>query len=336
MVEVTTRTVGARLLLRPSPMLNARILGILGRALHLYPVDLHAVVFLSNHWHALLSVSDAEALAGFLRHVNGNVAKAVQQVHGWAGPVWQRRAQVIVVADDEAVEARLRYVMAHGAKEGLVASPLDWPGVTCARALVGRERLVGAWVDRTRQGQIERSGRVPHPGEVTTWYPIELAPLPGWAGWPEARRRALVAALVSEIEREARGRALLGVRGVLGQDPEAVPRRSKRGRAPWVHAIGRATRAVFLAARATFLDVYRTAAEALRRGRPAALPAGCFPPRLAHARAPSTIWHDPDHARAPRARPRLTARTASRRPSGPGSSPGGCRRRGSRRPAGST
>jgi hypothetical protein len=291
MVEVTTRTAGARLLLRPCAVLNERILGILGRALHLYPVDLHAVVFLSNHWHALVSVPDAEALAGFLRHVNGNVAKAVQEVYGWQGPVWQRRAQAIVVADEAAAEARLRYVVAHGAKEGLVANPLEWPGVTCARALVGRERLVGAWVDRTRAGQIERSGRVPHPGEVTTWYPIELAPLPHWVGWSRDRRRAAIAALVGDIEREAAGRAVLGVSRVLEQDPHAMPVRSKQGRAPWVHAIGQAARAVFLAARRVFLDVYRAAADCLRRGRPAMLPAGGFPPRPPLRPAASTLWH---------------------------------------------
>jgi REP element-mobilizing transposase RayT len=291
MVEVTTRTAGARLLLRPGPMLNERILGILGRALHLYPVELHAVVFLSNHWHALVTVADAEALAAFLRYVNGNVAKAVQEINGWQGPVWQRRAQVIVVADEAAAEARLRYVLAHGAKEGLVASPKDWPGVTCARALAGEERLVGAWVDRTRAGQIERGGRVPHPAEVTTWYPIELAPLPHWAPWPERRRRAMVVALIGDVEREARGRRLLGARGVLAQDPHAMPVTSKQGRAPWVHAVGRAARAVFLAARRVFLDAYGAAAACLRRGRPAALPAGCFPPRAGFVRRPSTMWH---------------------------------------------
>jgi len=248
-------------------------------------------VFLSNHWHALISVPDAEALAAFLRYVNGNVAKAVQEIHGWQGPVWQRRAHAIVVADEAAAEARLRYVLAHGAKEGLVASPLEWPGVTCARAMSGRERLVGAWVDRTRARQIERGGRTPHPAEVTTWYPIELAPLPHWAAWPAARRRAAIEGLIGDIEREARARRVLGVQGVLAQDPHAMPVRSKQGRAPWVHAVGRAARAVFLAARRMFLDVYRAAAECLRRGRPAALPAGCFPPRAMPAGRPSVMWH---------------------------------------------
>jgi REP-associated tyrosine transposase len=290
MVEITTRTVGARRLLRPCPELNRRILGILGRALHLYPVDLHAFVFLSNHWHALLSVPDAAALAAFLRYVNGNVARAAQRVHRWAGPVWHDRAHVIVVADDGAAEARLRYVLAHGAKERLVASPLDWPGVTCARALAGRERLVGAHVDRVRAWRLARAGRVPAPAAITTRYPIDLAPLPHWAAWPADRRRRAVAALIADLERDHRGAPVLGVRAVLAQDPHAPPAHAKRTAAPRVHAAHRATRAVFLAARALFLAAYRAAATALRRGLPAALPAACFPPRPPLTPRPSTIW----------------------------------------------
>ena len=59
LVEVTVRTVQSRLLLRPGPAVNQIILGVLGRAQRLYPVRCVSVVFLSNHWHALLQVDDA-------------------------------------------------------------------------------------------------------------------------------------------------------------------------------------------------------------------------------------------------------------------------------------
>jgi hypothetical protein len=41
-------------------VLNRRILGVFGRAQELYDFALHALVFLSNHWHALFSFSDLE------------------------------------------------------------------------------------------------------------------------------------------------------------------------------------------------------------------------------------------------------------------------------------
>ena len=63
LVEVTVRTSQSRLLLRPDPAVNEIILGVLGRAQRLYPVRCCSVVFVSNHWHALLEVDDALQLA---------------------------------------------------------------------------------------------------------------------------------------------------------------------------------------------------------------------------------------------------------------------------------
>ena len=50
LVEVTCRTVQGRLLLAPSPQLNDIILGVLGRAQRLYPVEIAGYVFVSNHF----------------------------------------------------------------------------------------------------------------------------------------------------------------------------------------------------------------------------------------------------------------------------------------------
>ena len=50
LVEVTCRTLQGRLLLCPSPQLNDIILGVLGRAQRLYPLEIVAYVFASNHY----------------------------------------------------------------------------------------------------------------------------------------------------------------------------------------------------------------------------------------------------------------------------------------------
>ncbi len=75
LVEVTSRTLQGRHLLRPSRKLNRMILGVLGRAQRKYPVDVHAFAFLSNHYHLLLSVPDAKRLAEFMNFLNGNLAR---------------------------------------------------------------------------------------------------------------------------------------------------------------------------------------------------------------------------------------------------------------------
>jgi hypothetical protein len=75
LVEITTRTLQGRLLLRPSPELTDLILGIVGKAQNLYGMTIHAFVFLSTHAHFLLSPKSAGQLALFMQFVNANVAK---------------------------------------------------------------------------------------------------------------------------------------------------------------------------------------------------------------------------------------------------------------------
>jgi hypothetical protein len=53
LVEITTRTLQGRLLLKPSSELTDIILGVIGKAQELYGMTIHAFVFLSTHAHFL-------------------------------------------------------------------------------------------------------------------------------------------------------------------------------------------------------------------------------------------------------------------------------------------
>jgi hypothetical protein len=50
LVEVSTRTVHSRLLLRPSQEINEIVAGIMGRAQRLYKMEICAVAFVSSHF----------------------------------------------------------------------------------------------------------------------------------------------------------------------------------------------------------------------------------------------------------------------------------------------
>jgi putative transposase len=309
-VEITCRTIGGRFLMRPGQEMNEAILATLGRALHLVPIDLHAFAFLSNHWHALVTTPDALSVALFMAHVHGNIARAVQRLTGWVGPVWQRRAETIVVIDDDAAVGRLRYIVAQGTKEALVGSPLDWPGVSSTRALSSGEALSGTWCDRRRAAQIRRTGREPHQAEIMTRYPIDLAPLPAWSHHEPTRRRALVQALISSVEEDARaaGTIPLGAAAVLAQDPYDAPAHFVPRPPPLVHASTAAGRIAFRATWLAFVSAFRAAAKAVRSSSPVAFPTGAFPPAAAFV-----PWHEcarpvpvearPPPAKAVRSRP---------------------------------
>ena len=94
----------------------------LSKAQRLYDVRIHAVAFLSNHWHGLLSPKDAWHLAGLMNHVQGNLAREAGDLHDWKGPFWGDRYHVVLVSEEPEVQyRRLSYCLAQGAKEGLVA-----------------------------------------------------------------------------------------------------------------------------------------------------------------------------------------------------------------------
>jgi hypothetical protein len=158
MVEVTTRTLHGRLLLKPSPELTELVLGIVGKAQALYGMTIHAFVFLSTHAHFLLSPTDAGQMAVFMQFINANVAKEAGRLYDWRERVWSRRYRSIVVADEKAAHARLRYILAHGAKEGLVWTPGAWPGPNCVAALTTGAFLRGTWFDRSAEFRARQRG----------------------------------------------------------------------------------------------------------------------------------------------------------------------------------
>ncbi len=288
LVEVTCRTVHGRFLLKPTDELRSIVIGVLARAQRLYPVELHAFVFLSNHYHLLLSVASAYQLASFMNYLNSNLAREAGRLHGWQEKFWGRRYQAIVISEEEAAQMdRLRYVLSHGCKEGLVARPREWPGAHSVRALVEGQPLQGLWFDRTQEyaarARSEEFDRLAYATPET----IRLEPLPCWRHLSEERYGVQVGELILQIEMETASRHAregtqpLGVPAILAQDPHERPRKLKKAWAPAFHAATKAARRELVEAYSWFLGAYREAAEKLREGNSSAcFPEGSFPPRL--------------------------------------------------------
>ncbi len=288
LVEVTCRTIQGRLLLRPSQQLNDIILGVLGRAQSLYPLEIVSFSFLSSHFHLLLWVRDARQLSLFMGHFNGNLAREVGRLTGWYDRIWARRYQAILVSDEEAAQVeRLGYHLAQGVKENLVADVEEWPGVHCAHALLTGEPVEGTWYDWTLARSLRLQRKTPEPGQVDIRQTVVLSPLPCWNHLTREAYRARVADLIHQIgataaaERAKKGVEPLGVEKILAQDPETRPETLDRSPAPFVHAATRKIRKEFWQAYGWFVAAYREAADKLRNGdRDAAFPPGSFPPHL--------------------------------------------------------
>jgi hypothetical protein len=288
LVEVTNRTIQGRFLLRPSIELNRLVVGVLGRAQRIYGVEIHACIVLSNHFHMLLTVRSALQLAQFMAYFQGNVAKETGRLHRWRGPFWHRRYQHVLVSDEEVAQvSRLRYLLENGCKEGLVLSPIEWPGVSSVQTLLGGQPLRGVWIDRTR----ERQASVGMDAEAGLHFQedeeVSLTPLPCWEGQELDTVRERVHELVAEIESEteshhrANSTMPIGARQVSLQDPHEKPSHSKWSPAPMFHCASKEARGMLWEAYVAFCDVYRSVTERWRvAGLGAGFPDGAFPPRF--------------------------------------------------------
>jgi REP element-mobilizing transposase RayT len=288
LVEVTCRTLQSRHLFRPSPRLNEIIIGGLARSKRMYGVRICCFAFVSNHFHLLLEVDDARQLARFMGHFTSKLAREVSRLTGWWQKIFGRRYQAILVTPEGAAQIeRLTYILAHGAKEGLVDSPRQWPGAHAARALLGEEELRGYWFDRTKEYAARRRGKSFDRLEYATEEELTLDPLPCWKHLSPEERKARVASLIAKIEaqattaREEEGIPSKGAAAILSQDPESRPRRTKKSPAPFCHAASRAWRQQLRGAYAEFVVAFRRAAEKLKaEDRNAPFPIGSFPPAL--------------------------------------------------------
>jgi REP element-mobilizing transposase RayT len=290
---VTCRTVQSRLLLTPRAYVREIVIGVLARAKRLYPVQLIAFSFVSNHFHLLLQVEDAARMAEFMQYLNSNLAREVGRLADWKEKFWGRRYQHIVISDEEEAQvARLKYVLAHGAKEGLVGSPREWPGAHAVNALLTGDPLEGIWHDRTQEYRYRLRGKEPEPGQFATVEILTLDPLPCWKHLPPEEYRRRIADLVAEIEeearvaREAKGVEPLGADAIRRQQPHTRPNRTKKSPAPLFHTASKRAYLELREAYSRFVAAFRDAAEKLKAGdRLVAVPEGSFPPALPFVRS---------------------------------------------------
>ena len=278
------RTMAGVMLLQPTPELVARIWGILARALELYPVRLHAVQFLSNHVHILLSTDHAKQLADFTKYVNRNISAVVKKLLGWKTPVWEPRPHHAIVLDEATAMARFRYLHSNGVKEGLIDHPSESPWVSSAQALLGGEEVVAYWASAAARRRARRRGESTDARDCGKEYRIKFAPLPGLEQLSPAERRRVIAEVFDDIAEEARiargGRPALGVEKVVMPQP-LDPHHLDEKPGPVVYTSSDIEEKEFLATRAEFIRRFRECSRELSEGkRDVAFPPGSLPPNL--------------------------------------------------------
>ena len=276
-----------RLFLRPSERTNEVLGGVLARAVRLTGVELFAFAFASNHVHLLVRAPERN-LSEFMQHLLTNISKKVGTLVGWRGAFWERRYSAEPVLDDEALLGRIRYILSHGVKEGLVASCREWPGLTSlAMMLDGRPRPFRwfHWSDRWKQRKAGKPcSRFDEKCARTEKLVLATVPHPAFRDAPT--RRQLLERLVHGIEEQwarlhesFRGRAW-----VLAQRPQHRPERPARSPRPLCHTTSRKLLDEFRQQLHDFMSAFISASQRWRSGDFNVLfPAGANRPMVAVA-----------------------------------------------------
>lgn len=294
LMELCNRVCQGFALLRPDEDFNALVIGALAKAQELFPVAVHGGQILSTHLHLLCSPADVEQQAGFMAFFTRHLSMIAAGRHDWQGSMFPQRYSALEISPEESAQVeRLKYVLSNGCKEGLVASPLEWPGVGFAAALVGGGRLKGVWVNRAALYAARRRGEDVSERDFAEPVELVLSPLPCWAHLGRRRYRGAVAGLIREIEKETAG--MHRAAGTLPAGAAAVqrarplsPRPLERTPGRWVYARSLEVVSELLEGLKQKVVSYRAAADLLRSGlRQTVFPPNCFPPALPFE--PSTV-----------------------------------------------
>ncbi len=240
MYFVTARTFQGRMLLSPSAQLNEAVGGVLARGVALSGVELHAFVVVSNHLHLLVTAKGAK-LSEFMKYVLCNTSKKVGRLVDWSGSLWERRFAVAPVLDDASAEDRIRYIVSHGVKEGLVRRPEQWPGLSCLTLL--RDGGSAAyrffhWARRWKKGVLRQGGSDLWSQEWADTVTLTLVPIPSWRNLTRRAISQRVAELVQDIVNAGKvaHKSVLGAKAVQKQDPHRRPQKIKKSIQPNCHA----------------------------------------------------------------------------------------------------
>ena len=237
---VTARTFQSRFLLTPGPRVNEVLAGVLAKAAaRTAGVQLHGYVALSNHVH-LLVTARGNSLSSFMQYFLGNVARKVGRLVDWADSFWQRRFSAEPVLDDEAAVGRLRYLLAHGVKEGLVRTPEECPGLSCLPLLRSEKPKVELhfhWAKRWRKGALVKGGEDKWNKRWAEEVLLKLVPLPCWAHLSFEERQRKLDSLLEDIAQEwaPRHEEVKGAQAVREEDPHKKPLRTKKSPRPLCH-----------------------------------------------------------------------------------------------------
>ena len=288
LMEFTNRTFQGCCLIDQDEFFQREVVGFLYLAKKLFPMKLHSGVIAGNHFHLKGSPEHVKQQADFLGYFTRLLSMAIKRRHPeWEGPVFPNRYKAMEISSEaEAQSARMLYFLSNMCKEGLVSSPLEWPGAPFAEALTNGGILKGLVIDRDALYRARRRGEDVTERDFAEEVELILDPLPSFAHLPKKDYEDLIQDMIHRVEDQtaamhnADGTRPLGVKGLRSIDP-MLRRKLEKASRPKIYAFRKGFRKILWEGLSLIIAAYKDAAGQLRKGeKKAVFPPNCFPPAL--------------------------------------------------------
>jgi len=258
---ITRRCTQRQFLIRPSAITNQVARYCLALAAARTGVLIHAVCFMSNHWHGVVTDPNAR-LPEFLEQFHRLFARAQNAALGRWENLWSsEKPSAVLLVDDRDVLDKIAYTIANPTAAGLVAAPTDWPGLI-TRHFEERETVPMPPVFFDPNGDL--------PKKIVLQ--LTRPPIFRLLSLAALERRLVIA--VGERVRKARQmmaskrQEFVGAAGVVEQSPNARPLSIERRRtmSPRLAAHDTSARMLAIHRLAAFRRAYRIARQAWKAG----------------------------------------------------------------------
>ena len=301
-VFITCRAVNRTYRFVPKDKVVDTIRYCLAATIAKYDVDVHEFVYMSNHFHLVLTARDPQS-PNFMRDLNSLTSRALNALRGRGGTNIESHYNSVVAGDSDKVLDHCAYTLANPCAADLVVRADKWHGVTSCRMEYGEALTVerpkfGLWAPKrvaTEQRQASKrtrrrgksSGRAKHRGrsKMPERVMLSLVRPSGFDSMGDAelrdevRRRVVVLESEAEAKRAKDGRRVLGMRRVKAQHWNDYPRQTESmfGPVPKASGSNRWARIEALQRQSAFQRAYRTARQAFIDGvRDVVFPAGTW------------------------------------------------------------
>jgi len=279
---VTRRVTQRQLWLKPTKLTRACFHYCVAVAQKRSGVRLHALVCMSNHYHAVVT-DVAGKLPKFTYWLHKYLARAINTWYGRGENLWDnRQPNHVLLGDAGAVIKEIGYTLANPSHHDLLEHSREWPGPrTRLRDLLGTEEVCSRPATYFKEDgdmpdvatlRIDRPDLTSH---LTDRDYIEH--IARSIGEHEAKARA---------ERRSTGKRVLGIARILAARPGSTPgrRNQRRQLVPRVACNDPVERRRLLAELGEFLGLYRRALALWRAGHHGVTwPPGTYQMRLLHS-----------------------------------------------------